>query len=83
MNNEIAKIKQLFPKLIVTRVIDYNDLFYVVEAVKSLNESNYNDPYYAVDKKTHEIRGFIPSLDLDGFFDAMDNRTIYSIDSQR
>ena len=69
--------KKKFPKLIITRCIDYDSEHFVVEAVENVSASNYNDPYYGVDKRSGKITSFIPSLDLDAFFEAIDERTVY------
>lgn len=74
----IQHFKKQFPKLIVTRVIDYDSDHYVLEAVNDLNATDYNCPYYGVNKRTGKITSFIPTFDLDTFFYAVDNRTIYS-----
>ena len=75
----IRAFKAKFPKLIVTRVIDYDREHFVVEALENLSKPNYNNPYYGVDKKTYKITGFIPSFDMDAFIDAVENRTVYSL----
>lgn len=76
---EAIKIfKTEFPDLTVTKCIDYDDEHFVIEAVKDLKQSDYNSPYYAVGKADKQITGFIPSFDLDAFFDAIENRTVYS-----
>lgn len=75
----IKKFKREFPELTITRVLDYDKRHFVVEAVKSLDISDYNCPYYGVDKRTGKITSFIPTFDLDAFFDAIENRTIYSL----
>lgn len=74
----IQHFKRQFPKLVVTRVIDYDTIHYVVEAVRDLKVPDYNCPYYGVDKRTGEITSFIPTFDLDEFFNALETRTIYS-----
>ena len=66
-----------FPKLIVVRCIDYDNEHFVIEAVKDVNGDDYNNPFYAVDKRDGKVTSFIPGLDLDAFFDAVENRTVY------
>lgn len=68
-----------FPELTVTKCFDYDDQHFVVEAVKDTSKPDYNSPYYAIGKKDKRITGFIPSLDLDSFFDAIEKRTVYQI----
>ena len=66
-----------FPKLTVVRCVDYDNEHYVIEAVKDVNAVDYNDPFYAVDKRNGEVTLFVPGLDLDAFFEAVENRTLY------
>lgn len=66
-----------FPKLTVVRCVDYDNEHYVIEAVKDVNGVDYNDPFYAVDKRNGTVTSFIPGLDLDTFFEAVENRTVY------
>lgn len=75
----IKKFKREFPELTITRVLDYDKRHFVVEAVKSLDTSDYNCPYYGVDKRTGKVTSFIPTFDLDEFFDAIEKRTVYSL----
>lgn len=67
-----------FPKLTVLKCIDYADDYYVLEAVENPDAVDYNLPYYAVNKESGMITSFAPTLDLDAFFDAVENRTVYS-----
>lgn len=67
-----------FPKLTVLKCIDYDKRHFVLEAVESSDDVDHNDPYFAVDKRTGKVTGFIPAFDLDAFFDAIENRTVYS-----
>lgn len=76
----IKHFNKSFPDLTVTRVIDYDRKHYVVEALRDINSADYNCPYYGVDKNSGKITSFIPTLDLDAFFDAAENRTLYSAD---
>ena len=73
----IAVFKKRFPKHTVTRCIDYAKDYYVLEAVEDVNSTDYNLPYYAVSKTDDTITSFIPTYDLDAFFDAVRNRTVY------
>lgn len=74
----IAVFTKKFPNLTVTRCIDYDKRHFVIEAVEDTTATDHNSPYYGVDKKTGKITGFVPALDLDAFFDAVEKRTIYS-----
>ena len=67
-----------FPELTVLRCVDYADDFYVLEAVEDQDAIDYNSPYYALSKTDGRIMSFAPNLDLDAFFDAVENRTVYS-----
>ena len=60
-----------YPKLQITKAVDYDDEHYVIEAVEDLEKTDYNSPYYGVDKNTGEVTSFSPGADLDYFFDKM------------
>ena len=75
----IKVFKREFPELTITRVLDYDRKHFVIEAVKDLDIADYNCPYYGLDKHSGEITSFIPTFDLDEFFDAIENRTVYSM----
>lgn len=75
----IKVFKREFPELTITRVLDYDKKHFVIEAVKDLEIADYNCPYYGLDKHSGEITSFIPTFDLDEFFDAIENRTVYSM----
>lgn len=66
-----------FPNLTVIRIIDYNDEHYVVEALEDLNKTDSNSSLYGLHKKTGKVTSFFPSEDLDYFFDAVENRTLW------
>lgn len=70
--------KKRFSNLVILRCVDYSDTHYIFEAVENPHVIDHNSPYYTLDKKTGEVSVFIPTLDLDAFFDAVENRTIYS-----
>lgn len=67
------------PNLTITRCIDYDEDHYVLEAVKNLNAENYGDTFFGVDKNSGEITGFLPALEIDYFFEALESRTVYSL----
>ncbi len=69
-------MKRKLPDLTVTSGCDYDEEFFVFEAVKDVNKTDYNCPYYAVSKQVGEVYGFTPMEDLDKFFDAMDTRSL-------
>ena len=75
----ILEFAKQFPKLTVLRCINYSNEHYIIEAVENPEVTDYNSPFYAVNKKSGEVTSFIPSLDMDAFFDAVENRTEYSV----
>lgn len=79
-NEAMNRFKIKFKNLTITKCIDYNDDYYVVEAVEDLQLTDYNCPYYGIRKRDGQISAFIPTFDLDAFFEAVYNRTLYSID---
>lgn len=74
----IAAFKKSHDDLIVTSVIDYDNKSYVIEAVPDLEKTYYNDPYWTVDKNTHEIKEFNPSVDIEKFMEAVNRHLVYS-----
>ena len=82
MTFDLKKMQNLFPKQIVTRVIDYNDKCYVVEVVNDLDKTNYGNPYYVIRKEDEKKQIFLPNLDIDTFFDKLEHNTIYNIDEK-
>lgn len=79
----ITIFSKLYPKKIITKCIDYDALHFVIEAIDDFNTVNVSDPYYGIDKRSKRITSFTPSLDLDYFFDAIENRTLYDIDHNK
>lgn len=77
-NQAMTIFKNHFPKLTILKCVDYSNTHYVLEAVENPEITSYNSPYYAVDKNNGNVTSFIPTLDLDAFFDAVENRTVYS-----
>ena len=73
----IFEFAKRFPNLTVLRCINYSNEHYIIEAVEDPKVTDYNSPFYAVNKNSGEVTSFIPALDLDAFFDAVDNRTEY------
>lgn len=74
----INGFKNHYKNLIVTSVIDYDDKYIIIEALENTNKKDYNDPYYAVEKKSGDVTHFSPAFDIDKFFDAVENRMIFS-----
>jgi hypothetical protein len=67
-----------FPNLKVFRCVDYNDDYFIIEAVEDFNTINFGDPFYAINKKNGAIGSFTPAEDPDAYFEAVEKRTIYS-----
>ena len=83
MNPKYQKLIDTFKSshvnLTVTTIIDYDNKYLVVEAVEDINKKDYNDPLYAIEKKTGIVTHFSPAFDFDKFFEATENRLLYSI----
>lgn len=75
----IKNFNKNFPELKVTKIIDYDENTYVIEAIKDFNSIDYNDPYYSYDKKNKKIDNFSPAFNIDKFMDAAENRTVYDV----
>lgn len=77
----LEDLKKEFKKKgrIVTLVVDYDERFIVVEAVKSLTEVSYDDPYYIIEKKTGKTAPFSIAADPKKFFKAAETRTLFSM----
>ena len=58
----------------VFQIIDYNDKYYLAE-VGNLEHTEM----YAINKKTKEITSYSIGMDTDNFYDALENRLIYSV----
>jgi hypothetical protein len=67
----IEKIKSLF-KVPVYTIIDYDDKYYLVEA----GPKNHTE-MYGIDKNTFKKSSYSIGMDIDNFYDALENRTIY------
>jgi len=78
MDKIINIFNKKFPNLTVTKILDSDD-YYVIEAVEDLNRRDYNDPYWAMHKKTNKIIKYNPSFDLESFFELLDKEPSYSI----
>lgn len=83
MKDEIRKVVQALdkkhPGLVVTKVVDYDNSYYIVEAPESTDEPDMNDPWYAVDKDTLKVFTFTPTADLPKFSKALNTRVVYDI----
>lgn len=83
MNPKYQKLIDTFKSshvnLTVTTIIDYDNKYLVVEAVENINKKDYNDPLYAIEKRTGKVTHFSPAFDFDKFFEATEKRLLYSI----
>lgn len=83
MNPKYQKLidvfKSSYANLTVTTIIDYDNKYLVVEAVEDINKKDYNDPLYAIEKRTGKVTHFSPAFDFDKFFEATEKRLLYSI----
>ena len=67
LKDAIKALDKKWPGLTVVDAIDYDEKYYVLTAVENPKEVDYNDPYYAVDKKTGDVYSFDPTSDLPKF----------------
>lgn len=74
----ISRFKTNHRDLKVTAVIDYDEKYLVIEALAHGGEKDYNDPLYAIDKNSGRESNFSPAFDFDKFFEAAENRMIFS-----
>lgn len=65
-------VKQKYPKFTIGPVFDYDQTHFVVEATEKTNETDFNAPYYAVDKSSGKVSCFAPGDDFDKWFDCLD-----------
>lgn len=72
----IDAFKKKFPNHIIGNVLDYDDNYILIEAVEDLKKPVGYDTWHAIDKNTKEIVNYVPSYELDLFFDALDNRRV-------
>lgn len=68
----IAKFNSAIPESKVVRVVDYDKEHYLVEAM-----NGQNGAFYGIDKWTDMVTLFIPSLEIEKFFEAIEKRTLY------
>lgn len=72
----LKTFRKQYPNLTVTEMLDYSRTYFLITAVKDVTKNDYNDPYYAVNKKTGQIMHYHPMSDLENFIDAKQNRVI-------
>lgn len=83
MNSKYQKLIDSFRtshnNLTITTVIDYDNKYLVVEALEDTDKKDYNDPLYAIEKRTGKVTHFSPAFDFDKFFEATEKRLLYSL----
>lgn len=67
-------VKTVEPDRTPTYVCNYDNLLYVVTALRDPNKPEYNDPFWSVNKRTGEVKPFSPAGDLEKFGEAMTSR---------
>ena len=72
----IKRLKAKYPKLHVIDGCDYDKDHYMFTAVEDPNKVDYNDPYYAVNKKSGLIYSVDPTADLAKFSRAYYERNL-------
>jgi len=77
ISREQAKllVGKKYPDLEVVKVMDYDDLHFVVETSDGHTDSMSMDPYYGVDRKTGEVTSFSPSADIEKFFEMLERNS--------
>lgn len=82
MNKEAQRAINLFkrsnPELTVTTVLDYDDRYFVVEAMRDPNKKSMDGTLYSVEKRTGATAAFSPVMDLKKFREASMHRMIFS-----
>lgn len=76
--NAINLFKKNNPGLTVTTVLDYDNRYFVVEAMKDPNKKAMDGTLYSVEKTTGATAAYSPVMDLKKFRDASINRMIFS-----
>ncbi len=71
----MAALEEYAPGRTITEAFLYKDS-YLLTAPRSTKDIDYGDPYYLVNKKTGQVRNFLPMSDLPGFFNAMTNHPV-------
>lgn len=70
------QLKKIHPERTITMCLDYDNKHYIFEALIDPKKTDYDAPFYAVDKSSGKVTCFSPAEDLDKFFDALDNGQI-------
>lgn len=69
-------LNEVHPERTIIKAIDYSDKWFIFSAVENVDEIDYNDPFYAVNKYTGSVRAYSPMADLANFIDALNNRSL-------
>lgn len=70
------KLQQAHPELYITDGVDYDEDLFVFTAVDDPSATQYDDPFYSVNKRTGEIKPFLPILNLKKFSEAQRTRLL-------
>lgn len=73
-HDAVKKIKEKYPKRRPTQVIDYDDHWFLV-AAPSGNDTDFDSPYFAVNKRVGIVRTYSPLDDLEKFTEAIQERS--------
>lgn len=63
-------MQKMYPELTITEGCEF-DGKYVFTAVRNPRETDFSDPYYAVDRSDGGIHRFSPSDRIEEFFEAL------------
>lgn len=72
----LACFKKKHPDLVFKQMLDYDERYYVIEALPPGEKTSFNDPYYGVEKATGVVSYYSPGGEFEKFFDALENRRI-------
>lgn len=78
---EKAKVlfKQKYPKREVMKIMDYDSVWYLFEAVEDRNVRDFDSPFFAVNKQTGTVRTYSPMDDIDNFMSVVADHVIYEV----
>lgn len=79
MKKIIDDFKKHFPKLTVTMIADYDKKTYLIEAVEKVGVPCYYNPYFLMRKDGKKCIPYMPTLFIEEFSRAVDERLIYRI----
>ena len=64
------------PELDIKSAYDYDDNWFLFEALQKGVEVDYDAPFYAVNKADGRVAAFTPAEDFEAFFDCIHNRKL-------